>query len=432
MLGVRAVHKDGGVTAVESSRVELDDREGKPMGALEDGSNEEVAVRRLGTGDSELAVFHFQGELREKILSNFREGYMAHGSYVPGAKAVSAQGAMSLAVAGSAAAATGVSATFGPTLYAATADPSTLMELGNGVGSAVMGAGGIAGQAPFVAVPIALPIVAPMMAIQSLNTAVMMQQFKNVDQKLDSIKTTLDETVSRMEATHVGELFAASRVVDDVYRQYSLEGRFSHDMLIRLAMAERDMGALTIRFQHLVKARDVTTFDEKTKFAQVKYDDHSAMLASLTQLRVSYLRVCVDMQENPHSVRSSGEHLKSSIDEGIEFWQFLLTRSESLQDKVNELKERLEAMSWRKRNLPGGEGASVTRDLANVKGAYTSVMEGERGLMKEYILLIDAASKTRAALDSPHTADAGGSPTLVFWKDEAGEHAFVTEQPLLS
>ncbi|WP_218220434.1 hypothetical protein [Nesterenkonia sp. Act20] len=402
------------------------------MDSLAEDNRQEVTVRRLGTGDSELAVFNFEGGLREKILSSFREGYLTHGSYVPGAKAVSAQGAMSLTVAGAAAGTTGVSAALSPTLYIATANPSTLMELGNGVGSAVMGAGGIVGQAPFVAVPIALPIIAPIMAVQALNTAVIMQQFKQVDQKLDSIKTTLDDAISRIEATHVGELFAASRVVDDVYQQYSLEGSFSNDMLIRLALAERDMGALAARFRHLVKDRDVTTFDETTKFAQVKYDDHSAMLASLTQLRVSYLRVCVDMQENPHSVSSSVEHLKSSIDEGIEFWQFLLSRSQSLKDKVTELKDQLGGMSWRQRNLPRGEGSSVAKDLANVESAYTSTMEGERELMREYTLLIDSASKTRKALDSSNPSDAESAPTLVYWQDEAGQHAFVTEKPLIS
>ncbi|TLP92119.1 hypothetical protein FEF26_15070 [Nesterenkonia salmonea] len=287
------------------------------MGPLTEDQRQEVTVRRLGTEGSDLAVFDFQGELREKILSNLRESYLTTGSYVPGAKAVSPQGAMSIAVAGAATGATAVSGAFSSTLYMATANPTTLMSLGNGVGSAVMGAGGIVSQAPFIPVASSLPIVAPVLAIQALNTAVMMQQFKQVDRKLDSIKTTLDEAIARIEVTHVGELFAASRVVDDVYRQYGLEGSFSNDMLMRLALAERDIGGLAMRSRLLVQARDVTIIDEPTKFEQVKYDDHSAMLASLTQLRISYLRVCVDMQENPNSVNSSVDELKCSIDEGI-------------------------------------------------------------------------------------------------------------------
>lgn len=85
-----------------------------------------------------------------------------------------------------------------------------------------------------------------------------------------------------------------------------------------------------------------------------------------------------------------------------------------------------------KRNLPGGEGSLLARDLANVESAYTSIVEGERELMREYTLLIDSASKTREALDSSNPSDAGASPTLVYWQDESGEHAFVTERPLIS
>ena len=51
----------------------------------------EVSSRRptlLGKEGSELAVFEFQGQLRDLMISNLRDGYMATGSYVPGAKAV--------------------------------------------------------------------------------------------------------------------------------------------------------------------------------------------------------------------------------------------------------------------------------------------------------------------------------------------------------
>ncbi|NDK31780.1 hypothetical protein [Nesterenkonia haasae] len=333
-------------------------------------------MRRLVTEGSDLAVFDFQGELREKILNDLRESYLTTGSYVPGAIAVSPQGAMSIAVAGAATGATAVSGAFSSTLYMATANPATLMSLGNGVGSAVMGAGGIVSQAPFIPVASSLPIVAPVLAIQALNIAVMMQQFKQIDRKLDSIKTTLDEAIARIEVTHVGELFAASRVVDDVYRQYGLEGSFSNDMLLRLALAERDIGGLAMRSRLLVQARDVSIIDKPTKFEQVKYDDHSAMLACLTQLRVSYLRVCVDMRENPNSVNSSVDELKCNIDEGIEFWQFLLNRSQNLKNKLDELREQLESMSWGQRNVPGREGSAVARDLANLKEAYNSTVVG--------------------------------------------------------
>ncbi|TCC30139.1 hypothetical protein [Kribbella speibonae] len=393
---------------------------------------QEVTVRRLGSEGTELAVFEFQGKLRELMISSLREGYLATGTYVPDARAVSPQGALSLAVAGAATGATALSAAFSSTLFMATANPATLMTLGNGVGSAVMGAGGIVAQAPFIAVASSLPVVAPILAVLALNTAVMMQQFKQVDRKLDTIKSALDKAIARTEATHAGELLAASRTVDDVYRQYGLEGSFSNDMLVRLALAERDVRALAARFRQLVEARSATNVDDLKEVQQANYDAHSAMLASFVELRISYLRVCVDMQENPKSVASSTEYLKAVIDDGIVFWQQLQDRSRALKDEIGQLEAKLQDMNWAARNLPGGEGATLEKELARRNTAYRATMESEREIMSEFHSLIESARTTRKALETSEPTNGTTSPTLVYWKDETGEHSFVTEKNLIS
>ncbi|GAA1851634.1 hypothetical protein GCM10009796_12110 [Microbacterium koreense] len=61
---------------------------------------------------------------------------------------------------------------------------------------------------------------------------------------------------------------------------------------------------------------------------------HSAMLGSFLELRITYIRVCVDMQKNPKSVESSLQNLKTSIDDGLAFWQHLLERSRHLKDGI--------------------------------------------------------------------------------------------------
>lgn len=393
---------------------------------------QEVAVRRLGKEGAELAVFEFQGRLRDLMLSSFRQGYLTTGSYLPDAKAVSTQGAMSIAVAGTSLGATALSASLASTLYVATADPSTLMKIGQGLGSAVMGTGGIVGQAPFLPVASSLPVAAPILAIQVLTTAMMMQQFEQVDRKLDTIKNTLDRAIARIEATHTGELLASSYTVDDVYSQYSLEGSFSQDMLVRLALAERDVRALAARFRQLVEAQTTTNGAELSEVQQANYDAHSAMLASFVALRVAYLRVCVDMQENPKSVEASMQRLKGVIDDGIVFWQQLQGRSRIMKKEIRELEKKLQDMSWASRNLPAGEAATLEKELAKRKEAYTATMESEREIMSEFHSLIESAQATAKALDEIGSTSDGRSPTLVFWKDETGEHSFVTEQKLLS
>src|SRR5690554_5506 len=103
---------------------------------------QEVQVRNLGSKGSELAVFEFQGELRDSMVSNLHEAYLSTGKYASDARAVAPQGAMAVAFAGSAAVGTGLSAQFSSSLFMATANPTTLMQFKGGVGSAVMGAQG--------------------------------------------------------------------------------------------------------------------------------------------------------------------------------------------------------------------------------------------------------------------------------------------------
>src|SRR5690625_7428667 len=84
--------------------------------------------------------------------------------------------------------------------------------------------------------------------------------------------------------------------------------------------------------------------EEPAEVHQANYDAHSAMLSSFLDLRISYLRVCVDMQENPKSVNSTVEMLKTKIDDSTAFWTQLLERSQVLKQRIDELEARLEDM----------------------------------------------------------------------------------------
>lgn len=391
---------------------------------------EEVAVRRFDAGGSEIAVFEFQGELRDLIVSSLRNGYLATGSYVPDAKALSSQGVLSMAVAGAASAGTILSATLSSTLFMATANPATLMNIGAGVGSAVMGVNGIVAQAPFIAVASSLPVVAPIMAMQAMTAIVMLQQFSQVNRKLDAIKSTLDQAIARSEATHAGELLTASNIVDEVYRQYEEAGAFSNDMLIRLALAEHDARTLAERFRFLVDSHPIAEVDDITDVQRANYDAHSAMLGSFLDLRIAYLRVCVNMQENPKSLESSVELLKEKIRSGAEFWQQLVNRSESLRTAISHREKLLNDMNWVERSLPefvGGRGAAASKKLAALKDAYVSTLQSEVAIVKDFDSLIQSANQTLTSLENSKKG-ARPAPTLVYWKDESGEHSFSTEQ----
>jgi len=401
------------------------------MSTSDGAAEEHVEVRRFNAEGSELAVFEFQGQLRDLMVSSLQTGYLTTGSYGPDAKAVSPQGMLSLVVAGGAVAGTKLSASLSSTLFMATADPSTLMQLKGGVGSAVMGAKGIVGHAPFIPVAGSLPIVAPLMAMQAMTTMIVLQQFQKVDQKLDTIKSTLDTAIARSEATHVGELLTASAIVEEVYRRYDIEGAFSTDMFMRLALAEHDVRRLTERFRYLVDAHSLAEVGDVADVQRVNYDAHCAMLASFLDLRIAYLRVCVDMQEHPKSVQSSVSQLKAKISSVTDFWQVLVNRSQDLRKAIRTAEKRRDDMNWAEKVLPefmGGQGLAAEKKVNALKHAYVSTMENELVIMKDFDGLINSARQTLKALESPKATSSSPAPTLVYWRDETGEHSFYSNQ----
>ena len=51
--------------------------------------------------------------------------------------------------------------------------------------------------------------------------------------------------------------------------------------------------------------------------------------------------------------------------------------------------------------------------------------------MEGFSSLIESAKKTRQPLENP-ALDGAAAPTLVYWRDEVGEHSFATEKMLVA
>jgi len=91
-------------------------------------------------------------------------------------------------------------------------------------------------------------------------------------------------------------------------------------------------------------------------------------------------------------------------------------------------------MNWVERYRPefiGGRGAAASKNLAALKDAYVSTLESELVIVKGFDSLIQSAKQTLDSLENPKNG-LGTSPTLVYWKDETGEHSFSTGKVLVS
>ena len=362
----------------------------------------------------ELVISEFNGEIRQRILDNMNMEYLSTGKFVKDQRSISPK-ILSMLMLSSGAAGTAVSATISSSLFMATANPATLMSLGSGVGSAVMGAHGIVAQAPFIAVASSIPVVAPLMVMQALSTIVLLQQFSTMDKKLDAIKGSIDKMLARQEVTKVAELFAAVNIVDEIYLQYSQTGRFSTDMLIRLALAERDALMLSRRYEMLEnsEARNSTAND----FANV--DTFCTMLASFLNLRVKYLRISVDIQENPQFVQRSSESFAALLKDDINLWDKLLNKPEKMKSDIDEKAAQLEKDKFRFAQI------SKEKELSRMKDEYANALEKERVILKDFHSLIDIAKQIS------ETTITQALPTLVYWHDDEGEHCIATNEQIL-
>ena len=363
----------------------------------------------------ELVISEFNGEIRQRILDKLNMEYLSTGKFVKDQRNISPRILSSLMLS-SGAAGTAISASMSSSLFMATANPATLMSLGSGVGSAVMGAKGIVAQAPFIAVASSIPVVAPLMVMQTLSSVVLLKQFSAMDKKLDAIKVSIDKMLARQEVTKVAELFAAVNIVDEIYLQYDQAGRFSTDMLIRLALAERGALILARRYEMLEnsEAKNSTAND----FAN--YDTFCTMLASFLNLRVKYLRTSVDIQENPQFVQRSSESFAALLKDTITLWDKLLHKSDEIKSDIEESASQLENA-----NLLERITRSKEKELSRKKDEYANALEKERVILNDFHSLIDIAKQVS------ETTITQTLPTLVYWHDDEGEHCIATNEKIL-
>jgi len=362
---------------------------------------------------NELIVSEFSSEIQKGILDKMNLEYLATGKYFKDQMSVSPKVWSSLVVSGGVAG-TAVSSAMSAKLFMATAPVSSLMKLGSGgLSTAVMGSKGIVRHAGFLPVSSSFATVAPLMAMQALTTVAMLQQLSAMDKKLDAIKVSIDKMMARQEATKVAELFAAVRVVDEIYAQYGQAGRFSTDMLIRLALAERDAAILSRRYEILENAADAGGFNS--------YDTYCTMLSSFLNLRVKHLRTCIDVQENPQFVRRSSESFRTLLQDNITLWDALLNKSEAMKKDIEEAEaQRVNAKGLQKiAQLAGG------KELAQKKDKYHATVENERAIMKDFLILVDSAKQLS------DTADTQELPTVLYWQDGEGEHCIATNEQVL-
>lgn len=388
-------------------------------------SPHKIAVQQFRHEDQAFALLRIQGELRSRILDQFSRNLVLDGAYAKNGGAISPGGMTALLAAGGIGAGA-LSVHFANSLFIATANPATLMAIGNGVGSAVMGATGIVGNAPFVAAGVAVaPVVIPFIAFQAMSTAMVLSELRAVSAKLDDLKRTLDRVIQRSEATHIGGLISADQRLRELEEDFSRCNRFTPSMIARLTALESQVNPIFERYHFLHGKRPDLTRAKSDDLNYRQFDAYLVVESSLLDLRLDVLRLKLAAQEDIGIASKARDRLLAKVKRYSELWDAIAREPREVETAASEIKKAAESMHWWQRKMPGalgGKSAEHKAQLEQAKSLNDASRRGALDLLPKAAEAKSASGGIRDMLSEPSQT----AVSLVYWRDETGEHSFYT------
>lgn len=243
---------------------------------------------------------------------------------------------------------TAASSLFAGNVFLATANPATLMTIGAGVGSAVMGPTGIIAQAPFIAASTALlPIVAPVMLFMTVSSVMTGARLDRVHRALGALAEGLERVRHRMEAEDYARLVSAAEHLDEVGSQFEHGRRFTDGMKTELVWARSEAKWLHRKFGHLAMTEIRSEHDARVAVSDINL----FVLSTLTDLRADALRLQLTLQDDPdYAERRHGE-LRTEVERCADTFRDLLDHNpvrafrDRLQQELDEV-GRFEFLPW--------------------------------------------------------------------------------------
>lgn len=227
-------------------------------------------------------------------------------------------------------------------VFLATANPATLMTIGSGVGSAVMGPGGIVAQAPFIAASSALmPVVAPVMLFTTVSSAMMCARLDRAQEALGRLHEVVERVRRLLDADDYARFEAAAERIDEIRSEFEQCRRLASDVPDRLARIDHDVGVLRAKYG-LMTAEPVDS--EEAAEAAVS-DLNRFFLASLYDVQIDLLQLYLAIQNDSDVVEFRQSRLEEKIGRYGEDFRKVLE-----DDRVGayhrELKENLSKSGW--------------------------------------------------------------------------------------
>lgn len=370
--------------------------------------------------EEQLALLTMSDELRDKIVDWYQEQWLTSGSLIDNGGKIAPHTILSIV--GAATGSAGLGTALSGKLFIATANPSTLMALQGGVGSAVIGTGGgIVAQAPFMAASgLIAPIAAPIIVFQAISTFIVMKGFALVREELIKIEGILQRILQRSEATFASELVAISHRLASLEEQFSDERQFSIDMTVRLALVEERVEALSERYRLLSGSQNVKAETTEDTLQFKTHDTRLAIIASGLKLRVGYLRLSLLLQESPTRMHLPIKHFSKLCDQHESLLRKIKEEENTTKTLIEDLNTHLDTMSAFQRR--------VTK-----RSEYKRSQEAREKLQRHRERQDEIAQQEFAAAEklgqrAKSAIKIDDDIALIYWRDEFGEHSYYVEE----
>ena len=308
---------------------------------------------------------------------------------------------------------TAASSLFAGNVFLATANPATLMTIGAGVGSAVMGPTGIIAQAPFIAASTAMmPVVAPMMLFMTVSSAMTGARLDRVQRAIGALSEGLERVRHLMEAEDHARLVSAAEQLDEVGSQFEHGLRFTEGMKIALMLAKSDVNRLRRKFGHLAMREIRSEHDAGLAVSEINL----FVLSSLTGLRADTLRLQLTLQDDPHYAERRDAMLRRKVEQCADTFRELIDRNpvglfrDRLQQDLNERGRfsRILGLGRRLEKTLEAVDAILDEDFAPVRSRlerWIGEFESSAAAGREESIVIYRERDGGRALKAHHTRD---------------------------
>lgn len=195
-------------------------------------------------------------------------------------------------------------------VFLATASPATLMTIGTGVGSAVMGPARIVGQAPFVAASSALmPVVAPVMLFTTVSSLMICARLDRAQRTLGQLSAAVERVRLLLDAEDYARFETAAERIDEVQSEFEDCGRVASDVPERISRVEHDVSLLRSKYG-LLASGEVQSEAEADSAVS---DLGRFFLASLYDIRIDALQLYLALRNDPDVVEFRRSRLEEKI-----------------------------------------------------------------------------------------------------------------------